>query len=275
MLFPEKKCALVRLSDAIKTGLEFCAQITSECVTIYTRYEKPFAEARSAAQAAERREIGDQEAEARIRDVLAAIPGEDVLRGCSFQKQLHGQALATILTCCFTLESYVNSFAYFLFQETDFLGLVKQGRQVTANVLMETIEQMRIRTKWDTLAKMGHGEGFDHGRAPFQDFDILFKFRDDHVHDKVVPLSEDRSATRYNGNLPDPVWGMLDLGHALYAGRVYWDMVKEIHAHVGVKQETFRRHYNLAPWASEGRREYFERLAVDYERKGLRPGRLA
>lgn len=46
--------------------------------------------------------------------------------------------------------------------------------------------------------------GFDKSKAPFQDFQILFTFRDDHVHDKVVPFSDDRARKRYNGRFQTP-----------------------------------------------------------------------
>jgi hypothetical protein len=81
--------------------------------------------------------------------------------------------------CCFCLESYVNSFAYFLIKDADFLGLAKSGRESSAEAVLDAFYRSSTREKWETIGKMGSTMGFDRSRTPFQDFRSLFNFRDD------------------------------------------------------------------------------------------------
>lgn len=187
------------------------------------------------------------------------------------QLRIHSQALTTVLLCCFTLESYVNALAHFLLAESDILGLVRDGHRSTADVLFEAIARMSPRDKWATVARLGSGPGFDRSRSPWQDFDILFKFRDDHVHDKVVPYVTDRAAKRYNNRFPDPVGGLLNLRHALFAATTYWEMVQHTHQLLGVPSGAFQRHYDLSPWPrGEESLAELSVLAKQYE-KSLHP----
>lgn len=267
MLFPEKKSALVRLSDTLKIGLDTCANTSRQILDHFETYEETFREAQRIAKQALRNNTDTTELETQPREVPAHIPEEASWKGVYLQGQLHSQSLSTILSCCFCLESYVNSLAYFLFKETDFLGLIKDGHKVSADLLIEAIEGMSARKKWETVGRLRDGTGLDRSRTPFQDFIIIFNFRDDHVHDKVVDCSDDRPRKRYNGKLPDPVTGFLDLGHALYGAQTYWNMVLEIHRLVSIDKQTFHRHYNLAPWVDDAHRQELERLAEQYGRK--------
>lgn len=267
MLFPEKKSALVRLSDTLKIGLDACANTSREILDLLAPYEPIFRKAQSIAAQAHRRDAVTTELENHLRRILAAVPEEASRKGVRLQGELHSQALSTILSSCFCLESYISSLAYFLFEETDFLGLIKDGHKVSADLLLEGIERMTTRKKWETVGRLRGGVGLDRSRPPFQDFQILFNFRDDHVHDKVVDYSDDRPTKQYNGKLPDPVTGLLDLGHALYCVHTYWDMVKETHKLIDVDQKSFHRHYNLAPWTDDGHRQELEELAAQYRQK--------
>ncbi len=275
MIFGEKKSALVRLSDAVKLGLESSAATSREVLSIFNPYEKSFRAAQTVARRAEAATGAELEAiEKEIQAILAAVPEADVWHGATLQGQLHTQVLTTALLCCFCLESYVNSLAYFLFDETDFLGLLRGGFSVSAELLLEAIEQMSTREKWKTISRLKGKDGFDRSRPPFQDFVILFNFRDDHVHDKVVDLSDDRTRKRYNNKFPDPVTGLLTLSHGLYAARTYWSMVQGIHEFLGTRPEDFHRQYNLAPWATEKDHSELDRLAKLYESKiGIKASR--
>ena len=248
MLFPERKSGLVRLSDAVKIGLECCRKTSQDTLRTYTLAEPYYTECRQIAQRAERGEIGYDEADKLAAKLLGAIPDEMSSAIVALQAQLHSQSLTTILTCCFCLESYINSFGYFLFKESDFLGLSAKGRGSSADAILNAVDRLSAKAKWETFGRLGGGPGFDRSKTPFQDFQFLFNFRDDHVHDKAVPYSDDRAVKRYNRNFPDPVLGLLDLGHALYAAEVYWKMAEEIHRLTGVEPQKFRRHYNLKPW---------------------------
>jgi hypothetical protein len=258
LLFPEKKSSLVRLSDAIQISLQLCAETTEKVLAIYSHH---FSRAREIA-----RHVGKVNADQadELRQIQASIPLEVASTGAALQGQLHSQALSTVLMCCFCLESYVNSFAYFLIKDSDFLGLAKSGRESSAEAVLDAIDRLSTREKWETIGKMGSAIGFDRSRTPFQDFRYLFNFRDDNVHDKAIPYSEDRAVKRYNKKFPDPVFGSLDLGHALFAADVYWNMVQEIHRLTAVDAGVFHRHYNLKPWFDEGNRRSLHNLAVQY-----------
>jgi hypothetical protein len=126
------------------------------------------------------------------------------------------------------------------------------------------VNRLSTREKWEAVGKVGGGSGFDQSKIPFQDFRILFNFRDDHVHDKAVPYTKDRATKPYNRKFPDSVFGFLDLDHALYAAEVYWNMVQEIHRLTGDDPGKFHRHYNLKPWFGDEAWKSLRDLADGY-----------
>jgi hypothetical protein len=262
VLFAQGQSGLVRLSDSIKVGLARCAELSHRVLELLRpEYRQAYADAQAIAKRAERGEIGVEVAEKEIGSLLAVIPTEVAWQGMGLQGELHSQALSVILTCCFTLEAYANALAHFLLRETDHLGLMKSGHELPANLLIESFDQMSTARKWEMLARLGTGAGFDKSRPPFQDFQCLFRFRDDHVHAKVVAYSDDLARKRYNDKLPDPVSGMLDLSHALYAAKTYWNMVQEVQRLVGFDQHSFHRHYTLEPWPDDATRHEWESIA--------------
>jgi len=119
LLFPEKKSGLVRLSDATKIGLQLCAETTAKVLAIYSQGEPHYSRAREIARRVEEGKVNADQADEQIRQILASIPLEVANTGAALQVQLHSQALSTVLMCCFCLESYVNSFAYFLARPAD------------------------------------------------------------------------------------------------------------------------------------------------------------
>jgi hypothetical protein len=264
MLFAEKKSGLVRLSDAVKIGLQLCGGTSEEILVVYAPCQPHYSQAQEVARLMEQGKVSVAEADERIRTILANVPLDVARTGTALQGQLHSQALSAVLMCCFCLESYINSFAYFLIKESDFLGLSRAGHESSAEAVLDAIDRLSTKDKWETIAKMGNASGFDRSRKPFQDFKWLFNFRDDNVHDKAVPYSEERAAKRYNERFPDPVFGLLDLGHALFAADVYWNMAEEIHHLTGVDPETFQRHYNLSPWFDDSHRRSLQDLSARY-----------
>lgn len=116
------------------------------------------------------------------------------------------------------------------------------------------------------LSNLSDSGEFDAGRAPFQDFMVMFRFRNDHAHDKVVDLSCNRAST-YNHKFPDPISGKLDLGHATFAATTYWATVRVLHETLNIGMEEFHRHYNVSPWHSATHREALEALANEYRRE--------
>lgn len=256
MLFQEGSSLVVRLSDAVKLSLDTLKQMSADAIEEFEPYRDTIRGAQRQAKA------GGIDAAA---DQLSKIPKEVSMRAVATQGRIHGQALTTILMCCFTLEAYINALAHFLLSEQDVLGLIRDGHRTSADVLFEAIERMSVRDKWGTVGRLGRSSGFDRSRSPWQEFDILFKFRDDHVHDKVTPYSADRATKRYHNRFPDPLGGCLDLGHALFASMTYWSMVLHVHELVGVPKETFHRHYNLMPWLHPDALQEMRELAERYQ----------
>jgi hypothetical protein len=251
MLFFEKKSALVRLSDCIKLGIGNCLDTTQDLVDLHKKYEAPLGRIRAIAREILEGKISQEEGEERIAEENKNIPQEHAMRAISLKGRLHSECLSVLLNCCFALESYVNSLGYHLLQENDFLGLFRAGHDATAEVLIEAIEKMSTLSKWETLGKLKKGKGFDKSKNPYQDLKILFRFRDDMVHDKVADYSDEREKKRYNNKLPDPAFGFLDLRHIIYAADTYWGMISEIHTLIGIGMKEFHRHYNLKPWFTD------------------------
>lgn len=251
MLFFEKKSALVRLSDCIKLGIGNCLDTTNELIDLHKTYEVPLTRIRAIAKNILDGKISQEDGEVKIAEENKSIPQEHAMRAISLKFRLHSECLSVLLNCCFALESYVNSLAYHVLKETDFLGLFHAGHDATAEVLIEAIEKMSTIAKWETLGNIKKGKGFDKSKSPYQDLKILFNFRNDMVHDKVADYSDEREKKRYNNKLPDPVFGFLDLRHVIYAADTYWGMISEIHRIIGIEIKDFHRHYNLRPWFTD------------------------
>lgn len=245
MLFAQGASALIRLSDALKVSLTLMEETTREATLLAESQAGPIRESQRIA-----REVLAGKSTADPSEPLRSMPQDLVNRVVLLQLRGHAQALSIVLLCSFTLEAYINSFAHYLLNEHDFLGLIRGGRKDSADVLYEAIERLSPRDKWNKVRRLTDGKEFDGSKSPWQDFKILFSFRDDHVHDKVVPYSQDRSKKRYGDKLPDPIGGILDLGHALYAATTYWAMVTEIHTLSAVSAQEFHRHYDPSPWPS-------------------------
>lgn len=259
MLFREKKSALVRLSDCIKLGIGNCFDTTNDIIELHQRYKETFQKSREIARDILADKISAEVGEKQLLELNMNVPEEDARRGVYLQGRLHSESLSVLLNCCFALESYVNSLGFHLLQEKDFLGLFQAGHEATAEVLIAAIEKMSTLTKWETLGKLKKGKGFVRSTSPFQDLKILFNFRNDIAHDKVIDYSDDRENKRYNNKLPDPVSGFLSLGHVIFAADTYWGMVSEIHNILGTDMNEFHKHYNLKPWFNDT----FEQQARD------------
>lgn len=265
MIYADKKSALVRLTDSLKVTLDSCAETAADVLEIYRRNKTGLDRLREVAAmvAQEKAPFSD------LEKANAAIPPNEAQAGGYLQVRLHGQALAGVLLSCFCLESYINSLAYFLFGEADYLGLSRKRHQASANAILDAIERMTARAKWDFVGGLGRDAGFDKSRPPYQDFDVLFRFRDDHVHDKMRDLSEDFGEKRYRGKLPDPVSGLLHLHHALFGAEAYWAMVLEVHRLLDLEPQRFHHLYNLTPWRDEPGRARLRDVARQYQDAGV------
>lgn len=253
MLFAGHKSALTRLSDTLKVGFDECGRTTEELLEYSRRHGARFAAVQALAARHLAGDISQDEFESQARRALEGIPEPERLTGAQLQLLLHTQVLSVLLNACFCLEAYINSLVFFLTERRH------PGLDSAALSKMGTLD------KWEAVGRLG-GSGFDTSRAPFQDFKVLFRFRDDHVHNKVVPLSKDLGAVRYGGRFPDPIVGLLDLGNGLHGGEVYWSMITEVHSILSVPRQEFHRHYDLTPWGGEERRKTLERLAKEYRR---------
>jgi hypothetical protein len=256
MLFRDGKSSLVRLSDCIKVGIASACVTTEELVSLHATHAGAIAELR---EAAKRGDLDELEKGARI-------PASEALRGVQLQGQLHTECLAVILNTCLTLESYVNSLAFHMLKEKDFLGLIREGHDASAELLYDAIDRLSTPKKWEELARFGRARGFDPSKAPFQDLTILFRFRNDVVHDKVREYSDEVVAKRYGGKLTDPTLGFLDLNHVIYGADTYSALITEIHELTGVPSRDFLRHYNVMPWFSEEQQHEARELGRAYAR---------
>lgn len=265
MIYPDKKSALVRLTDSLKVTLDSCADTTADILDIFKRNKSIVDNLREVARRVQREELPYSE----LQRANAAMPQDEAQAAAYLQLRLHGHALAAVLLSCFCLESYINSLAYFLFGEADYLGLTRKRHTTSADAILDAIERMTARTKWDFLGGLGPGAGFDKSRAPYQDFDVLYRFRDDHVHDKMRDFSEDFGQRRYRGKLPDPVFGILSLEHGLFAAETYWEMVLEVHHLLDLPAQRFHRHYNLTPWRDGDGKSRLRALVLEYQQARL------
>lgn len=267
MLLAHGKSGLVRLSDTLKTMLDLCKTSTVNLLRAAEPYQHLYREIQHLAGDQLDGKLNLDEGESRIKKVLEGIP-KDVRFNIAYlaAHEIHSLALSAVLLSCFCLESYVNTFAYFLFDEGDLLGLVRGGNNASAEILIDAVARMSIRDKWRTIGRLKDDRGFDESCPPFQDFHILFKFRDDQVHDKIVEWGSSESSKRYNGKFPDDGL-VLHLSHALFAADTYWGMVQEVHRLTNVQQaglQGFQRHYNVSPWTDESRRQELARIARKY-----------
>jgi hypothetical protein len=255
VLFAEKRSGLVRLTDTVKSNLLFCSSTTSQLIAAHERHKPIYDAIRALAKQALEGNITHEAAQSRMDVLQSTIPTDQSAVAIELVAHLHSQSLTTILLSCFTLESYINNLAYFLISEADLLGLIKLGHKTSAELVLDAIDRMSSREKWAQVSRLGNSAGLDKSRYPAQDFGYLFNFRDDLVHDKVAPYSDERAKKRYNARFPDPVFAQLSLKHASYAATVYWDMAQEMHRVLGVPASEFHRHYNLSPWRNEDERK--------------------
>lgn len=261
MLLSGGKSGLVRLSDSLKTLLDLCEASTLKMLRLAEPHMAAYRQVQQLAKQHLAGKIALSDDNREMLDALKSVP-PDTQRELMYLQahEIHSLSLTCVLTSCFCLESYVNSLAYFLFNEADLLGLIRSGNESSSEVLIDAISRMTVRDKWQTVGRLKQGQGFDPARLPFQDFNVLFRFRDDQVHDKVVEWGKLDPQKRYNGKLPDGVTEPLSLEHALFAASTYWSMVQEVHRLTGVPQTDFHRHYNLAPWLNETRPREIEQI---------------
>lgn len=267
MLLPGGRSGLVRLSDSLKIALDLCERSSRVLLTLVDPYLPTYRESQWLTRAQVEGRLDPEEGSQRIREVLSTIP-DDVATKVAYLHghEVHSLSLSAILLSCFCLESYINTLAYFLFRDADLLGLIREGHENSAEVIINAIARMTIREKWRTVGRLNNDRGFDASRPPFQDFQILFRFRDDQVHDKIVEWGSAESSKRYNGKFPEDRLGPLDLGHALYAAEAYWGMVQEVHRLTEVPQADFHRHYNVKPWLDDKHRQALIDTAKNYRR---------
>ena len=75
MLFPEKKSALVRISDMLKIGLDGCANTSRQILDLFTPYEAIYREAQRLVAEANRRDaVTTDLVQDHLRRVLSAVP---------------------------------------------------------------------------------------------------------------------------------------------------------------------------------------------------------
>ncbi len=249
MIFQAGHSSLVRLSDCLKMGVGNSLETTKATISLHRKHAAALKEIREIARRHLDNEVVGDNALEEIQAASARIPAGEAQSAISLQYRLHSEALAVILTSCFALESYINSLGFFLLPERDNIGF----------------DRMSTITKWQTIGSLKSESGFDAATSPFQDLKILFTFRNDHVHDKVVDWGSERAKKRYNNKLPDPFDGFLALSHAVFACDTYWGMILKAHELVGVPASDFHRQYNLKPWFDADFERQVRQTAADYD----------
>jgi len=202
MLFSEKKSALVRLSDCIKLGISNCLNTTNDLINLHVKYEEPLEKSRVIARDILAGRISWDKGNKELLETYKNIPEEYARMAISLQYQLYSECLSTILCCCFALESYINSLAFYLLQKDDFHVLFKEGYKEKVEILIDNREKINTLLKWESIGKLKNGKGFDRSKRPFQHLKILFKYRNDIVHDKVTDYSEDIEKNGTTKNCP-------------------------------------------------------------------------
>ena len=252
MIFQEGHSGVVRLSDCLKVNVGNALETARQSVEMHRKHARALKQMRGIARRqlsnTKEEKLQDRNCGDKLADVAAGIPIEDVRAAIMLQGRLHAETFNVLLTACFVLESYINSLGFFLLRERDIIGLFRNSTSAAADALLEAVEKMSAIDKWQTIGKLKTEGGFDSSRSPYQDLKILFKFRNDHVHDKVTDWSAATSRKRYGGKLPETFGGVLDLSHAVYACDTYWCMVQKIHELVGVATSEFHGRYNLSTW---------------------------
>jgi hypothetical protein len=247
MIFQTGHSTLVRLSDCLKMNVANALETARRIIVLHEKYAHALQEIRRIAKKyLDSDEVGTWREE--VQAASAQIPEGEAQSAISLTFRLHSETLGAVLTCCFTLESYINSLGFFLSQE-----------QAIA-------KEVSTLTKWEIIGRLRSPAGFDTAVAPFQDMKILFKFRNDHVHDKVVDWGRDRAKERYNDKLPDPLAGFLDLSHGVFACDTYWAMISKVHDLLDVRKSDFHKHYNLSPWFDGPFEAQVRQTAADYKR---------
>lgn len=248
---------MVRLSDCIKCGLFAAFETTERLIEIKTQHSACLEAVKRLGKNVNSGKMSPDQASSLIGRELGSLPAETQFEALTLTKRLHTECLTVVTQSCFALESYVNSLGYHLLKEMDLFGLVRAGHEATVDDLLEAIDRLNAPDKWKKMGKLKSSSGFDSAAPPFQDLQILFKFRNDVVHDKVRGFAgdgkraDDYAFKRYGGKLPDIVFGFLELKHAAYAADTYWAMILKVHELASVPIAGFHGHYNLSPWDSE------------------------
>ncbi|MFP7442665.1 hypothetical protein SFC50_03090 [Bacillus infantis] len=260
MIFQEqKKSGLVRLTDCIKYGVFNVAQETKELNKVFLSQTSQLQYQKEILAKLEKGELDSGEAMELIKTKGMSI--EAANKGVALQSAIHNQCLTTILSTTFSLESYINSFAYYLSKHCG-------PKWKIINPYNEEFKKLSTVNKWIKVVKISTGKKYKSNAAgdPFGDLNLLFRFRNDHVHDRVVSMSNDKSLSRYNGRLPDPVLGLLDIYHVLFAVDTYWYLIKWVHRQIGVSLQDFHMHYNLSPWINSEMEKEIRDIAATYNR---------
>jgi len=247
-------------------GIGNAFETTKEIIAHYKKHAAAFSQIRLIAQTHIKNDDYCEEAEKELKSATAQIPMEDAKLVVSLQGRLHAEVLSVVLTSCFTLESYINSLGFFLLKEWDIIGLVSNSTKSATDAFIKAIDRMSTLSKWETIGKLKSDSGFDPASPPFQDLKILFRFRDDHVHDKLVEWDADRSRKHYNNKFPDPLGQFLVLSHGIFACDTYWAMIVKIHELVAVPTAEFHRHYNLKPWFDAEFETQVRQAATEYDK---------
>ena len=270
MLFEGGITRLVSLSNTLEVQLTVLANFSNQYLKLVEPYSSEIARMRAEIRQAMEDGSGG------TYEPTPPWPLEVAEDLAEMEWIINSLSVTTVLLSSFVMESYINSLAHYVEDRPDLLGLTGKAKEYAAGLLFKDIEKSSTREKWDKVASLSKGEGFEKGRVPFQDMNIVFNFRNDWVHDKLITFSDDSSddssdeeawpaqdrlKKRYGEKLP-PFPGFANLRHGLFAAQTYWGMALEVLKLLEISREDFHRHYDLSPWGKYPENE-LEQLSDD------------
>lgn len=249
MILTDKTSSLVKLSDCSKFAILSCIDTSEQYLEIAKKHASTNKQIQKIAKKVESGAAEYTELESKIKELTDDEFTSDSFQAVALQGKLNSECMLFIVNCCFTLESYINTLAHYLFDTKNLANVKSDTENGVMPFFMEAFDKQSTVAKWEFIGKL-KGHKFDKSKPPFQDLKVLFSFRNDMAHDKVNDFNVE-VPKKYNNKLPNFMSDLLILEHALFAAQVFQDLVKELKILLGDVIEEFQKHYNLSPWFNE------------------------
>lgn len=228
----------VSMSDCLKFQYALCKDLSSELGEIWVKSGEPI-----------RKMIREGKS--------GPVEGLDLAASfgmANLASRVGMTSLNCVLFTCFSLESYINAFLFFLLDRK-----FPDGAQRDA-------EFSKINNKESTLSKLNKcievtgGTVIPQGDAIYETFELIFEFRNSIAHGKPSYVHETKGrvepvfrgdewakAQENKSPLPEMYlhYGDLNLAHAFWATNFRDRVILELHERSNVEVESYHRHYSL------------------------------